>query len=277
MKLIKKIINFLLTYIIRPVIYRSFVLRWETFKRPPYFFIYYGYKVYYRQKDGLVYHVGSMGSFESDVINFCVKNIPENATVVDVGANIGLITLPLARKINGTTFHCFEPSPYPHQYFKMTIVENKLIDRIRLNKMGLYDKTGHLNFYIHQLKDASGDGIKDTGRAGKAKKISINVITLDKYVKDNKIKKVDFIKADVEGSETHVFKGGIKTIRKYKPQIVFEAWPKNLDAYNLSVDNVYDFFKSINYSIYTLNMKKLNRSEFLKETQIQGNYTALHV
>ena len=275
MNLIKKIYNFILTYVVRPVLYRFFVLRWELFRKPPYYFDYYGYKVYYRPNDGLVYHIGSLGSFEKDVITCCQKLISRNSVVIDVGANIGLITIPLVRKIPGSVFHCFEPSTYPYEYFKLTIKKNKLSKRVILNKNGLYNKSGKLKFFLHHFKDASGDGIKDTLRAGEAKPTLIKVTTLDKYVDNQKIKRVDLIKADVEGSEIFVFKGALKTIRKFRPSIVFEAWPKNLEAYNLNVISLYDFFKSINYSVYRLNRKLLTKELFLKENQIQGNYLAL--
>ena len=52
MRLLKEILNFFLTYFLRPVVYRFFVIRWELFRKPPYYFNYYGYKVYYRQKNG---------------------------------------------------------------------------------------------------------------------------------------------------------------------------------------------------------------------------------
>jgi len=275
MRLLKEILNFFLTYFLRPVVYRFFVIRWELFRKPPYYFNYYGYKVYYRQKDGLVYHIGSTGSFEKDVIDCCLKFTSQKAVFIDVGANIGLITLPLAKRIKRAVFHCFEPSPYPYEYFKKTLTENKLKKKIKLNKLGLYNKSGRLKFYIHEFKDASGDGIKDTFRAGRAKPIAVRVTTLDKYVKANNLKRLDLIKADVEGSELFVFKGAIKTIKKFKPVIIFEAWPKNLEAYNLNIKDIYNFFKSLKYSIYRLNGKKLDLKKFLWETTIQGNYLAL--
>src|SRR3972149_9713459 len=98
MRILKKLFNYFITYLLRPLTYRLFFIpRYELFKKPPYYFRYYGFKVFYKPKDGLVYHVGSTGSFESDVIACCLKDISDDATVVDIGANIGLITLPLVK------------------------------------------------------------------------------------------------------------------------------------------------------------------------------------
>lgn len=274
-RFIRALYHYFITYIKRPIFYRFFVLRWEIFRKPPFHFDCYGYKVYYRPKDGLVYHVGGTGSFEKDVIECCIKLLPEGAVVFDVGANIGLITLPLARLLPQARFHCFEPSPYPYKYFERTIKENNLHVRIKLNKIALYEKEGSLKFYLHEYKDASGDGLKDTHRAGKTRPINITVTTIDKYVKDNNIKKVDLIKIDIEGAELYTLKGGVKTIRKFSPKIIFEAWPKNLEAYHLNVKDLYQFFCKINYRIYTIKGNLLDEEYFIKMTQREANYLAI--
>ena len=57
---------------------------------------------------------------------------------------------------------------------------------------------------------------------GENSKEKIRLKTIDKFVKKNKIKKIDFIKIDTEGSEYFILKGGLKTIEKFKPIIQFE-------------------------------------------------------
>ncbi len=41
-----------------------------------------------------------------------------------------------------------------------------------------------------------------------AERIKCNMVTLDHFIDYNKIKKIDFIKCDVEGGELFVFEGG---------------------------------------------------------------------
>ena len=47
---------------------------------------------------------------------------------------------------------------------------------------------------------------------------------IDNLVKKNKITNVSLIKVDVEGAEIEAIIGALSTIRKFKPQIIFEAW-----------------------------------------------------
>ena len=275
MRLLKEILNFFLTYFLRPAVYRLFVIRWEIFRNPPFYFNYYGYKLFYRPRNGLVYHIGSMGSFESDVINCSLSLIQKEATVFDVGANIGLITIPIARKIKNVNIHCFEPSPYPYKYLKMTINKNRLNRKIRLNKLGLYNKSGKLNFYLHGDKNASIDGLQNTTKKIKSEKIKINATTIDEYVKKNNIKKIDLIKIDTEGSELLILQGAIKSISKFKPSIILEIWPQNLKEYGFTANKVFNYIKRLDYSLYSINKKLLDKKSLIKSTEYQGNYLAL--
>jgi FkbM family methyltransferase len=52
---------------------------------------------------------------------------------------------------------------------------------------------------------------------------TISVGTLDDYCQTNRIRKIDFIKVDIEGGEADFFSGGIQTLKKDKPIILFES------------------------------------------------------
>ena len=52
------------------------------------------------------------------------------------------------------------------------------------------------------------------------------VITLDAYVRENKLPSVDFIKLDVEGAELDVLKGATVTIAQFKPILMLSAYHK---------------------------------------------------
>ena len=54
----------------------------------------------------------------------------------------------------------------------------------------------------------------------------VSALKLDTIVKRNKIKNIDLIKIDVDGAEADVFNGALKTLRKYRPKLIFEAWDK---------------------------------------------------
>ena len=51
-----------------------------------------------------------------------------------------------------------------------------------------------------------------------------NAITIDKFVEENNIEKIDYIKMDVEGAERTILEGAIKTIKKFKPHLAIAIY-----------------------------------------------------
>jgi FkbM family methyltransferase len=50
-------------------------------------------------------------------------------------------------------------------------------------------------------------------------KQSIEITTIDAFVEENDLKKVDFIKADIEGYECYMLEGGRETLKKFAPKL----------------------------------------------------------
>lgn len=234
------------------------LLRYELFKSTPYHLKYFGFDLYYKKGDGAINHLMKGYAYEPEVIDTIIKNIDQNSTIIDVGTNIGLITLAILHQYPSTHFHCFEPSAYSYQTFRQTISKNNLGGNIKLIKKGLYSKSGRISFHTHGIPNALGDGIKDTKRAGISRKVTIEVTTLDNYVKKAKIRNIDLIKIDVEGAELFVLKGTSQTIKKFRPIIIFEAHPQNLKAYGLHIEDIFLYFQRMKY-----NVSALQRENFL--------------
>ena len=56
------------------------------------------------------------------------------------------------------------------------------------------------------------------------KSLKVRTTTLDNYIRERKIEKVDFIKIDAEGAEREIIKGAEKTIREFKPRMAIAAY-----------------------------------------------------
>ena len=67
------------------------------------------------------------------------------------------------------------------------------------------------SFIINDEKTSLKDNSEDI--------YTINTISIDEYVYENKIKKVDFIKMDIEGAELEALKGAKSTISDHRPQL----------------------------------------------------------
>ena len=125
---------------------------------------------------------------------------------LDVGANVGQWTRPLAKKFKQVM--CFEPNPNFRDCFNMNIAETN----VTLHPYGLsnHEHTVTQGFNATHLNDTLGD---TTPRDG-----DIQCRTLDSF----NITDVDYIKIDIDGFEIPMLQGAEKTLRKNNPVINIE-------------------------------------------------------
>lgn len=136
-----------------------------------------------------------------------------NSIALDIGGNIGNHALFFSKFFS--TVYSYEANPVT---FELLSHNSKLLNNIFVFNSGLGDKEGH--FELNQnLGNMGASFIKDDSKTH-SNKITVHVQRLDNIELENK--KINFIKIDVEGMEANVIRGGIKTIEKHQPIIVFE-------------------------------------------------------
>jgi len=155
------------------------------------------------------------GSYEVGRVNVSIKDV-----VIDVGANIGLFSTLCANR--GCTVYSIEPNEDALDYLRRIKELNPTFD-IRIINKAISDSNGVIPFY--SCKNNIGrnticDDIVDFWGKGDLFNVTqAESITLDTFVKLNRINKLDFIKADIEGSEINLLKGATETLKKFKPKL----------------------------------------------------------
>lgn len=129
-------------------------------------------------------------------------------TVVDCGAYIGEFTLYAAKAVGESgRVIAFEPDPAIFKKLMANIELNELGNVIALNK-GVWSKAGSLKFVGDSIKGYSFMSAEKDSLA-----IDVPVVSLDDELESLNIKKVDFIKMDVEGAELEAIKGSARTLK----------------------------------------------------------------
>lgn len=139
--------------------------------------------------------------------------IEENDVVIDAGANVGLFDL-LAHQFKPSVVYAFEPVTDTFAQLQDTLAKNKLTGIVPI-QAALSDRDGSLEISIDP--ECSGAASLVFERTTQTE--SIKTATLDSWVKNNNIKRIDFIKADIEGAERLLLEGGRDTIKTHKPKL----------------------------------------------------------
>ena len=191
------------------------------------------------------------GYYEAEISQLLKQIIHEDWICIDVGANIGAITLMMASLANKGEVHCFEPVPQNYKFLEQNIHSNN-IKNTTLNNLGLFSEEKTLTF--HYVEEFAGGAYYSPLGVSDIREIQVNVecLTLDKYLHDHSdiIPRVNLIKIDVEGAEEDVLVGAFDTIKKYSPDLIIEFNPAaSLKFYGKDMRGVYDKIVCLGYEV----------------------------
>lgn len=158
------------------------------------------------------------GAYEKGLVEFLDKSISPNGVFIDVGANIGSISIPLALKRPDIRIIAIEASSWIFDILKLNIDYNRVSNIFPIN-YAVFGESGK-EMAIYAPKDLFGKGSLKPIFTKEAE--LVETITIDDVIKKFSIGDVDFLKVDVEGFEASVFSGMVETIKRIKPKIVFE-------------------------------------------------------
>ena len=141
-----------------------------------------------------------------------IKNIFEvknDAVVFDIGAFKGDTAYFFSKKCsNKARIYAFEPD---ENNYKILL---KIKDKYKLNNVIAS------NILFSNLETEINFLSMDLNRPA----IKMKSTTIDKFVEENNIEKIDYIKMDVEGAEKNILEGAIKTIKKFKPSLAIAIY-----------------------------------------------------
>jgi FkbM family methyltransferase len=165
-----------------------------------------------------------LGTYEPE-LQQVVNSLATNGQVIyDIGANIGFVTLMLARK-TGTKGHvyAFEALPENVNRLRKNVELNRYQDRVTVVHAAVQDHPGNVDFLI----GPSGAMGKVQGSAGREsieyqEKIKVEAISLDSFVEEPDNQLPDIIKIDIEGGEVLALPGMENLLHAKHPLVLME-------------------------------------------------------
>lgn len=172
--------------------------------------------LHHREDIGLAYKLS--GAFEPAELEFLREHAAPNTTAFDVGANIGIFTVPLALAV-GDRGHVVAIEPEPENARRL--LDNVLlndVDNVQVRLMAAGEHAG--NAHLHQGRDPAFHSVD---AAAEATGTLIRVETLDEIWTRTGSPRVSLVKIDTEGGEQTVLRGSTRMLRACHPVLLVEA------------------------------------------------------
>jgi FkbM family methyltransferase len=192
------------------------------------------------------------GTFEKNDLIYLLSKLKEGDLFIDVGANIGLFSIVVAKANATVRVHAFEPIPINVHLFKASLCLNK-IESVKVNESCVGDYVGEVEFSLSV--DSAYSSIHDTGRLPEVKKFKAKITTLSDYVTNNCIKRVDVLKIDVEGAEKLVLDGARNIFVDHSMQprlILMELFDQNFKQFKTSITEIVQLLGGYGYKPFVI-------------------------
>ena len=190
----------------------------------------------------------ALGTYEVPIQNIFTQHLKAGDVFYDIGANVGFFSI-IAAKLVGETgkIYAFEPG----RENAMSIAHNAALnnfDSIEVIEKAVSDTSGEGQLLLAKYSGghalATADAPPDL-----AGEVTVELVSIDDLVAQNKIAPPNFVKVDVEGAELDVLKGMTQTIKTYRPKVIYEIDDGDRTAYEQKYHDLASFFRSLNYQV----------------------------
>jgi len=183
--------------------------------------------------------------------------------VLDIGANYAYYTERLSRLAENGHVYAFEPIPFTWEVAEMLVKKFRL-KNVSLYKKGVGQKTETLRFSVPKqgagsisagqahMADRNNEVVKGTAYyvSEKNEQFDCEVVDIDTFLLP-RLKKLTFVKIDIEGAEYFALKGMEKTLQQFRPVILIEIVPVFLESFGIALSFFQQYMEqTLGYRIF---------------------------
>lgn len=213
-------------------------------------FTYFGTRVYFPRGSAIFQSACEQEIYEQEVTEWLCRLVEPGTTFLDIGANIGLTSIPVLRRVPESRVLSFEPSPNSLPYLERTRAESDVAARWEVLGKAAGSDLGVVRFCVASPRHGVFDGLLDTQRAaGLSHAIDVPMTTVDAEWRRLGSPAVACMKIDVEGAETLVLAGSKALIAQERPRIVLEWKRENLAAYSVPTEELLTYANARDYEV----------------------------
>ena len=211
-------------------------------------------------REGIDFAIYVFGAFERETVRAFSRLIAPGAVVFDIGANVGAHTLQLARIVGGEgRVFAFEPTAFAFAKLSRNLALNPdMAGRVTAEQaMLVADGDASLPQALYSSWPLSGDAGAHPRHQGCLKSTDgAAVTTVDAYVEQHGIERIDLFKIDVDGFECDVLGGARRTLERLRPRIIMELAPYTLIERGTDVAALLDILGPAGYRLRDLDGRR---------------------
>lgn len=210
--------------------------------------------------------------FESDyeklTFQFLRENCPTGGVFLDCGGHIGLFAVVGARLVGETgSVFSFEPTPLSRTVLKQTVQLNKCQNIVEVRPEAVSKTTGTAVFFDTGTEASNANSLVKSDRHDTAQGLEVKTVSLDDFVAEKKLPRVDCLKIDVEGSEFDALLGAGRVIARHRPAISLGLHPFAFEDTEKKLGEIWDLLESYNLRVKYEN-QLIDKDWFVRQTKI---------
>jgi len=201
-----------------------------------------------------------MGYYSTDIVALLKKVLRSEMVVVDVGANVGEITLVAAQRVGGLgKVIAFEP---------VSTISDRLAEHVRVNNFSQVlirkEALGSTAGGRVPIYASCGQGVSDENQGlaslyGESEGLApiqyVDVTTLDEMATSLSLSRVDLIKIDIEGGELACLQGAEGVLRRFRPMLIVEVQAFSARQAGWSVEDLFLYLRGFGYEFFAIGPK----------------------
>jgi FkbM family methyltransferase len=203
--------------------------------------------------DGIELSIYLFGAFERATARALARLLPRGGVAIDVGANIGAHTLPMARHVgeSGRVF-AIEPTTRAVERLSVNLGLNPALSRrVTVCAAALVAPGEPLSGeYYSSWPVSDAERPHAVHRGVPHRSTGSIALTLDELVAREAIPRLDVVKIDVDGRELRVLRGAAATLATLRPSLVIEVAPYALEEHGGSLDDLLALVTQAQYRLF---------------------------
>jgi FkbM family methyltransferase len=231
-------------------------------------------------REGIDLSLFLFGSFERDILATIKSLIRSDGTFIDVGANIGALTLPVADYLKHGHVYAVEPTDFaiaklhtnlalnPALSGRVTVIQSFIASETSSTSDLVAYSSWPVNGSDESTQHPVHKGVQQTARCGQ--------VTLDAMVEQHGIQTVSLIKIDTDGHEFAALSGASHCLKQLRPAVIFEACEYLMRPPRQTFDDFARLFRSHDYTICErTTFRPISDQDFLRTCPAGGGLDLL--